>query len=186
MKNLLNCHSIGLHSFPVSFENGLYKRIFYADYNHNLWKTDPLELAIHPHQVDIKITVLEGILFNPLFEVSSNPNDGTIFQKYQWDSVILNGKGGFRYLGSDTLKSLSYSSYKKGESTIMKSCEMHTVSVSRGYRAVWLIEESVPICEYFPISYSNHDLTKWNQQDLYLEVNDEVKDFFIRDYLKLI
>lgn len=31
MKNLLNCHSVGLHSFPISFENGLYKRIFYAD-----------------------------------------------------------------------------------------------------------------------------------------------------------
>lgn len=24
MKNLLNCHSVGLHSFPISLKDGLY------------------------------------------------------------------------------------------------------------------------------------------------------------------
>lgn len=87
MKNFLNCHTVGLHSFPVSFENGLYKRIFYAEENHYLWK--PIELAIHPHHVDIKITVLDGKLFNPIYEIH---NDGDVFNKFQWESHILNGK----------------------------------------------------------------------------------------------
>lgn len=48
MKNLLNCHSKGLHSFPISFECGLYRRVFVATEEHNLWKGNPLEIAIHP------------------------------------------------------------------------------------------------------------------------------------------
>ena len=69
MKNLLNCHSVGLHSFPISFENGLYKRVFYADSKHFMWR--PFEIAVHPHHVDIRITVLEGALFNPIFKIGS-------------------------------------------------------------------------------------------------------------------
>ena len=53
MKNLLNCHSVGLHSFPITFENGLYRRVFYADTDHQMWRQ--FEVVVHPHHVDIKI-----------------------------------------------------------------------------------------------------------------------------------
>lgn len=178
MKNLLNCHSVGLHSFPISFENGMYKRIFYADFNHSLWK--PCEIAIHPHHVDIKITVLEGTLFNLLYEVNK---DGEVYKKYKWNSHILNGNGGFELLGEERLSSIASEAYAKGESCYMKACEMHTVFVEKGEKCIWLIEESEPTCEYIPVNYSLHDLTKWTSNGLYIEVDDETKKTFISKFL---
>lgn len=179
MKNLLNCHSIGLHSFPISLsENRLYKRIFYADFNHNMWK--PFEIAIHPHHVDIKITVLEGELFNPLYELNEI---GEIFKKYRWNSHILNGKGGFEYLGEQSLKQISNFKYCKNETVIMKACELHTVQIEKGKKCVWLIEESKPTCDYFPINYSKNDLKNWNTNGLYIECNETVKQNYINKYL---
>lgn len=179
MKNLLNCHSVGLLSFPISFEDGLYKRIFFADTNHNLWK--PFEIAVHPHHVDIKITVLGGILFNMLFEESDDK--GEMLKKYQWNSHILNGSGGFEYLGEQRLKLLSANVYGSEESTIMKACELHTVQVAKRETAVWLIEETIPTCDYFPVNYSPYDLSQWKPDGLYVEVDDNVKQQYIGKYL---
>lgn len=177
MKNLLNCHTFGLHSFPISFENGLYKRVFYADHGHCMWR--PFEIAIHPHHVDIKITVLDGSLLNPLFEVDKN---GQSLNKYRWSSHILNGKGGFEYLGQENIVQLSNDRHKAGDTVIMKACELHTVQVDHGKSCIWLIEEEVPTCEYFPINYSPHDLTKWSSDGLYIEVDDFVKYRYLGDF----
>lgn len=178
MKNLLNCHSIGLHSFPISFVDGLYKRIFYADENHNLWK--PFELAIHPHHVDIKLTILEGELYNPLFEVNE---EGNTFKKYQWKSHILNGTGGFEYLGDENLIEISRKKYGPGDVVIMKACELHTVNIDQNKKCVWLIEESKPTCDYFPVNYSTVDLSTWKPDGLYIEVDDSVKEKYIGKFL---
>lgn len=182
MKNLFNCHSIGLHSFPLSFENGLYKRIFYADTYHNMWK--PFELAVHPHHVDIKITVLDGEIYNPIYEVVEN-TDPLAFQikKFKWNSHILNGKGGFEYLGEELLKQTSNIKYSKGDMVSMKACELHTVFIEKDQKAVWLIEESVPSCEYFPINYSHKELTNWKSTGLYIEVEDDIKRKYVEQYL---
>lgn len=176
----MNCHSVGLHSFPVSFENNLYRRIFYAAKNHNLWKVDPLEVAIHPHHVDIRITVLDGILHNCLYKKDDN---GSAFFSFVWDSVILNGKGGFKAIGEEKLSLVSQTPHKKGQQIIMKACELHTVFISKGKKAVWLVEEYIPTCDYFPINYSNWDLTKWNPEGLYMEVSDDVKNYYIGKYI---
>lgn len=178
MKNLLNCHCIGLHSFPISIKDGLYKRIFYADTNHELWEY--LKVAIHPHHVDIKITILDGHLFNPIYKVSDK---GVQFKKYRWNSHILNGNGGFEYLGEENLIQVSNNKYSKGDSVTMKACELHTIQMNARQKCVWLIEETIPSCEYFPINYSVHDLEKWTPDGLYEECSDEVKDKYIQKYL---
>ena len=180
LQNLLNCHTIGVHSFPISFEDGLYKRIFYADSNHLLWK--PFEIAIHPHHVDIKITVFEGKLTNPIYEISEV---GRVLNKYRWNSHLLNGNGGFEYLGKETLNCLSKIVYSAGETVTMKSCELHTVEVDMGEKCVWLIEESIPSCEYFPINYTRRDLSQWTPEGLYIEVDNAVRDQYISKYLPL-
>jgi len=179
MKNLLHCHTKGLHSFPVSFVNGLYKRIFYADEDHNLWR--PIELAIHPHHVDIKITVFEGELFNPIYKADIN---GKVFNAFKWNSHILNGNGGFECIGTERLTLHSHIKYGAGESVTMKACELHTVFVEKGKKCVWLIEETKPTCEYFPINYSPYDLANWKPDGLYVEVSDTVKEKYIGEYLK--
>lgn len=175
MKNLLNCHCIGLHSFPISQdENGYLKRVFYADVNHELHI--PIKIAIHPHHVDIKITVLDGKLSNFIYVVSEN---GVEFNKYNWQSEILSGKGGFEYLGKETLYLKDIHSYSKGESFTMKSNELHTVFVDKHTKAVWLVEESKPSFEYNPVNYSLYDLSKWTPDGLYIEVDDKVKQSYI-------
>ena len=179
MKNLLHCHTKGLHSFPVSFVNGLYKRIFYADEDHNLWR--PIELAIHPHHVDIKITVFEGELFNPIYKADIN---GKVFNAFKWNSHILNGNGGFECIGTERLTLHSHIKYGAGENVTMKACELHTVFVEKGKKCVWLIEEAKPTCDYFPINYSPYDLANWKPDGLYVEVSDTVKEKYIGEYLK--
>lgn len=175
MKNLLNCHCIGLHSFPISLDdNGLYKRIFYADKNHELWK--PYEIAIHPHHVDIKITILKGELYNPIYKVNK---DGIPFKKFLWNSHILNGKGGFKLLGIEKLIEVSRYKYIKGQSVIMKACELHTVFVQKDTECAWMIEEAKPTCDYFPINYSQKDLENWNTEGLYIEVDNTIKDQYL-------
>lgn len=181
MENLLNCHSIGLHSFPVSLQDGLYKRIFYATKWHNMYK--PFEIAVHPHHVDIKITVLDGVLMNQIFEVSET---GRVVKKFKWNSHILNGNGGFEYLGKEILIKKSYISYNKGESFSMKACELHTVKVEQNKECVWMVEESIPSCEYFPINYSIHDLENWDSSGLYIKTTEEVKQEYIGKYLAVI
>lgn len=181
MKNLLNCHVIGLHSFPISFENNLYKRIFYADTNHELHK--PVVVAIHPHHVDITITVLEGELYNPLYKIS---NDGQLYKMFKWNSHILNGNGGFEYRGHEKLTELSNLRHHSGDVIKMKACELHTIQIEKEKQCIWLIEESMPTCDYFPINYSPYDLTKWTPEGLYREVDDNVKQQYIGKYLNLI
>lgn len=181
MKNFLNCHCIGLHSFPLEItEEGLYRRIFYADTNHEMYK--PVEIAIHPHHVDIKISVLEGELFNPIYELS---NIGETFNKFLWNSHILNGQGGFEYLGKQALKRVSNIKYGAGESVSIKACDMHTVQIEKGKACVWLIEESKPTCDYFPINYSMKDLERWNPDGLYIECDESVKMKYINRFLVL-
>ena len=65
----------------------------------------------------------------------------------------------------------------------MKSCELHTVQVNKNQKCVWLIEEQIPSCEYFPINYSPNDLTKWNSDGLYIEVNDVYRNELIKHYI---
>jgi len=184
MKNLLNCHVKGLHSFPISYENGLYRRIFYADQNHELWKTDPLALAIHPHHVDIKMTVLQGVIFNKRYQVDHHL--GFVYQKFIWDSVILSGKGGFKRVGEERLSLVDTDILMPGKPIgfTLQSCVLHTVFVTKGQTAVWLIEESDPSCGYVPYNFSNWDLEKWDQSGLYIEVGDDVKGKMVGKYLK--
>lgn len=187
MKNLLHCHSKGLHSFPIELtESGLYKRIFYASEEHNLWR--PFEIAIHPHHVDIKITVLEGILVNHIYEVSDDikRQRASTLKKFKWNSHIKNGSGGFEALGEERLVLVSRTALLPGDTVIMKACELHTVSAEEGKVCVWMIEESKPTCEYFPINYSDKDLTTWSPEGLYVECDDLVKYKYIGKYLPKI
>jgi hypothetical protein len=62
---------------------------------------------------------LEGELFNPLYELD---DEGDVFKKFLWNSHILNGKGGFEYLGEQGLKQISNKKHSAGDTVIMKAC----------------------------------------------------------------
>lgn len=179
MKNLLNCHVIGMHSFPVTETDNLYERIFTTTSDHVLHDTDKMQLAIHPHHVNITITVLKGVLTNIIYQL--NPKGAIELDEYIFSSVIKNGYGGFKKIGTKNLVLVSEITYKKGDSFSMESCDMHTVRVPKGMESAWLVQEDVPTCDYFPVSYSDMDLERWNQLGMYQPVNDRVRDAFIGD-----
>lgn len=182
MKNLLNCHCLGVHSFVLSQDkDGLLRRVFYADTDHTLWR--PFEVAVHPHHVDLKITVLEGTLYNPIYE---RRIDGTLFKKYNWNSHILSGKGGFELTGEERLLEKSNLKYVSGQSVSMFCDELHTVCIERSQMCVWLVEEEKPSREYNQVNYSIHDLTKWSPEGLYIEVDDSVRDKYLNRFYKKI
>jgi len=186
MKNLLHCHTKNVHSFPLSYQDGLYKRIFVATEIHNLWRS--CEIAIHPHHVDLKITVLEGVLHNSLFRVVNDEGYRYVdrFKKYKWNSHILNGSGGFEFIGEEDLQLLDYVGYEPFESFTMKACELHTVKVEQNKKCVWMVEEFKPSCEYSGFNYSRHDLTEWKPDGLYIEVDDSVAEEYIGKYRKVL
>jgi hypothetical protein len=73
--------------------------------------------------------------------------------------------------------------YKKGESVIMNSCELHSVFVEKGHKCVWKITESPNSCDYNSINYSKKDLTNWTSEGLYVEVGDDVKEEYLKNIL---
>lgn len=179
MKNLLNCHSVGLHSFPISLENNLYTRVFYAEETHNLWKLDPLEIAVHPHHVNIEIEVLDGTIYNHNFSLERKDME---WNKYKWNSEILHGKGGFEYLGKQKIGLANVNRLTKRSKIKLEACQLHTISIMKGTKAVWKITETIPTCEYFPINYTNADLSNWSSEGLYIEVGDDIKKQYLQPY----
>src|SRR5690606_11268438 len=125
------------------------------------------------------ITVLKGTLTNVIYRVDEN---GSVqLDEYIFNSIIKNGTGGFKHIGKKRLSKISEITYKVGESFTMQSCDMHTVYVEKSIESAWLVQEDIPTCEYFPVSYSDMDLENWDQKGMYVEVSDGVRDLFIKD-----
>jgi hypothetical protein len=178
-KSLLNCHTLGVHSVVLNEQNGYLTRMFFTTEDHVLWKNHcgmmtkewhPLSVAIHPHHVDIEIYPIWGLLWNVEFDVKKNkgynPND-CLLDVFKWTSSILNGKGGFKWSGEKILQLKEHRLMTWNRKYKMRSNDLHTVYVTRGQPAAWIIQESVATKVYDEITYSNVDLTKWTTDGLY-------------------
>lgn len=177
MKNLLNCHCIGVHSFPLEYKDGLYKRIFYADKNHELYKDSAI--AIHSHHVDLKITVLKGILNNKVYALDDQR--GETYNKYRYNSYISNGCGMFTNLGEQKLSLTRYESYDEGCSFELRSDWLHTVFVPENCICSWLVEEFPASRVYDGINYSKQKLENWTAKGLYLECDDQTANEYLSE-----
>jgi hypothetical protein len=178
MKNLLDCHCIGVHSFPLQYENGLYRRVFYADRYHGLH--DDNAIAIHPHHVDLKITVVKGTLCNRNYVVSDE-RGSELFGKYKWESHISGSAGKFVKLGTERLVMSEFGAYSEGCSFNLRSDQLHTVYVPSNTICAWLVEEFPASAPYDAINYSKMDLELWSPKGLYTECNDVVKASYLRN-----
>lgn len=179
-KSLLNCHVPGLHSFVLKENSdGTLVRMFVASSNHELHKNhcghckriwDPLSVGIHPHHVDISIYPIYGFVWNVEFQVKKNKGvnqNDFLLDAYKWDSVILNGRGGFKWAGEKKLQLTEHRLMTWHRKYHMKSNELHTVYVTKGQPAAWIIEETPASAGYDAITYSNVDLTRWTSEGLY-------------------
>jgi hypothetical protein len=191
-KSLLNCHTKGLHSIILNQRrDGLLTRMFVTTEDHDLWKNHcgmmtkewhPLSVAIHPHHVDIEIYPIWGLLWNVEFKVKknkgANPND-CLLDAFKWQSEILSGRGGFKWSGEKILQLQEHRSMMWRRKYTMKSNDLHTVYVTRGQVAAWIIQEYPATSGYDGITYSNVDLTKWTSEGLYQKpTKEQIIDIF--------
>ena len=183
---LSNCHTNGLHSFVLhKYPNDCLIRIFVATSDHDLWKNhcgmmsktwDNLSIGIHPHHVDIAIYPIFGILWNVEFQKKrnrgSNPGDCHL-KSFKWSSEILTGLGGFSLVGDEVLTLTNHRTMTQQRKYPMKSNELHTVYITKGQPAAWIIQESPASKGYDATTYSNVDLTSWSSDGLYLKPSEE-------------
>lgn len=194
-KSLLNCHALGVHSLVLSEENGFLTRMFITDKDHTLWHNGcgqtykgwmPLSIAIHSHHTDIEIISEFGYLWNVKFsrkKFKTYKQGQVKLDRYKWKSHISGDGGKFRKSGPPEFIVLdSFSALHCGFSYKMKSNDLHTVYVTKGQVAAWVVKESEPSDDYDPLVYSNVNLTNWKPDGLYQRPT--VSD--IEEVLKLI
>lgn len=179
MKHILNCHSFGTHSFQIAEHEGLSKRIFYADYHHNLWK--PFEIAVHPNHTDIQITVLEGRLHNFIYEPSEK---GMAVNKYKFLSAIKGEGGCFSWQNMAFITPTGSEVIKAGQYTHMVASDLHTIYVEQGEKCIWQIVEYKATYAHSGMNYSPYDLSKWSSEGLYTSVDETVARKYIDKYVQ--
>lgn len=197
-KSLLNCHVTGVHSLVLDQdESGYLTRMFIADKDHLLWHNGcgqtykgwmPLSVAIHPHHTDIEIFPVFGYLWNVEFSRKKHKayKQGQLsINRYSWRSEILGEGGKFRKSGSEILVLDKFRTLHCGFSYKMKSGALHTVYVTKGQVAAWVIKESEPADDYDHYNYSNADLTKWKPDGLYQKPTlDDIEELLKMIHLK--
>lgn len=178
-RSLLNCHTQGVHSFILDAKGDYLTRMFVAAPEHLLWQNHcgmmkkqwhPLSIAIHPHHVDIEIFPIFGLLWNVEFEIKKNKGfnqNDCMLDAFKWKSEILSGSGGFQWCGEKTLCLREHRSLLVRRKYYMKANDLHTVYVTKGQPAAWIIQEKVATRPYDGICYSNVDLTQWSATGLY-------------------
>lgn len=197
-------HCKGLHSIVIDKdENGMLKRIFFTDVNHEMWhnsvlwngKAFPAELSvgIHSHHCDLsliqvygearKITNLEFIPVNKAYP------DGIAVNVFKYISDLVHkGHGLFKEIGKEKLchtrhNPIDYNGVK------MTANQLHTVHVQYGTEVAWLVvEEKYKGKKAISPKgegkvYTNADLKDFNFGNYYhtiheSEIRDALKKFF--------
>ncbi len=197
-KSLKNCHVRGLHSVVLNEDEKGLLRVFYTSQDHELWQNQPakfrrmqwygcnsempISIAIHPHHSEFAFTVLSGTITNVEFgdEMSGISAWGRAISmpKWKWTSAILNGQGRFELVDNDSVIYLGECHiYSAGQKFSMLAAQMHTVFVPYGMEAMWMIREIASIEPPPSYCWSNADLSKWSDKDLYQKFDvDELEE----------
>lgn len=182
MKNVINCHAIGLHSITV--QENPFVRLFVTTEDHVLWEnsranTDRMSVGFHAHHCDITLTTVRGKPYNWLVSevVSEDYRRWTNFlhvRKHRYRSALRGEKPGFDLIGTTRVTTLLFSHMSPCDPWEMKANQIHTVYVPKGERAAWLVAEGKEDPAYEPLTYSPHDLSDVAMDDLYLPMGPEV------------
>jgi len=168
---LRDCHVKGLHSIVLR-EEPHRVRVFYADLNHQLeWRgrlCDDMPLAIHSHHCDIRLDLLFGEVYSPIYRFSSWPGSLPL-SICRFESAITGG-GSLKPLRRKRRLRL-HESFPLGTQHL-KANEMHTVVVPERQEAAWLVTEGKEDPKYEPLCYTN--MPKWSPKGLYQPVGPAV------------
>jgi hypothetical protein len=170
---LKNCHVNGVHSIVVrKYQEGLL-RVFYTTPDHGLWKNQPgevMSVAIHSHHCDLALVPLFGAVHSLVFKKTTR---GMFMNGYRFRSHIGTGSGSFERVAGAGLELVSRGVLCRGQSAVMRAADLHTVYVSKGSRAAWLVCEGREDPAYDSVCYTNADLGSWTPNGLYVPMTDE-------------
>lgn len=159
--SLINCHVKGLHSLVLT-PGPQMRRIFFTTPDHEMHSPDAV--AIHQHHCDLWLVPL----FGEDHIANWTPTElkgGTLFRGWQFESAIQGKGGAFRqterrrefYLLPRVLK----------DPIRLAASDLHTVTVSEGQRAAWLVLEGLEDGMYDSTAWSTRDLSGWTVEGLY-------------------
>lgn len=187
MTGIKNCHTRGVDSIVLNQSPMV--RCFITRPGHELWQNTlphTFSVGFHPHRTVIEIEVIHGQIVNvePGF-VHAPPKvllpgkvkdfsaidsllDRSNFRKYQFDSVLRGGQGGFRDL--DVLFHIFHFNRKleAGKRLLLSARALHTIHVAKGEEAAWVVREGVVDRNFEPICWSNAPLLDWTADGLYV------------------
>lgn len=167
--SFMNCHAIGLHS--IVLRESPMVRMFVTTPDHELWRRDdrgvPATIAFHSHRSDLALETVRGRWWNWTAGSRVTDDRPIVLNRFRWSSAINGGTDTFEAMDHPRKLFYEVEYLPPGKMTSMRSDEIHTVEVSRGERAAWLVAEGRDDPGYDAVSYSAQDLTKFVPVDLY-------------------
>ena len=152
--SLINCHAVGMDSI-VFKESSPMIRAFVARPDHTLWRNTPqmdrlFSVAIHQHRQDITMVPVCGEICNVFF---AGGDRSCFLYSYEYDSKILDGKGGFRSVSKEITVGLKMEPLRVPK--FLRGEVFHSVYVPQGTTAAWLICEGAPNQKYDSCCFTN-------------------------------
>lgn len=179
-KSLLNCHCKGLHSIMLLDSPGKTIRLYIAVKGNEMYlnhgeffpdepinKVQPTKkqtISFHAHHCALTLQCIKGEFVN--WSVLRS-EEGFTIDKWIYKSHINTGKMGFERIGSDKIITDSFRVIRPGVSLYLPANEIHTVCCNTSEESAWLVYEGKEDENYLSVSWSNNDLSKIDDSNLY-------------------
>ena len=181
-----NCHVQGLHSVMFREHNGFGLRLYVVTDDHLIWRNQrhgipstPMISGFHPHHSNLMLHCVHGEIVNKRagLLVGHNHQEDEYTQKlrrYKFDKSVEDKEieTGFVFEGFDYVRSISDITLTAGSFLSMTSKDMHTIYVDRNQTAAWFVYNGQPDPDYVPLLWSNAELHKIDNDQLYLPMSD--------------
>lgn len=177
-----HCHVRGLHSLVLhQYANGNLVRLYIAEpgsdldmpaEGHGRPNVDPtFALGLHPHHCELSLTPLRGRILHVTMGFCADETTAHYsLPAYRYHSQLRGEQPGFeREPGGPHHLRIVDSRILTGDTTVVLAAQdLHTMNVQRGTGyAAWLVEEGPEDPAYEPLTFSPHDLTRFDFSGLY-------------------
>lgn len=117
----------------------------------------PEVVAPHDHRYDFKTGVVCGSSQNMWFEETRGPNEGSIYERFAYETP-LNGGGGFIHVGQTRLLMTACRSYRAGQTYGMKHNEFHTIRIVENETVLFLVQYEDKVTDRPTLTFMKTDV----------------------------
>lgn len=148
LMSLRDCHSRQVSSIVLRNDGGRLLRVFMAwphhdlDYNEDRDARGAFSVGVHDHRSDVKLRAICGEPRSSLY-VTSEGFRGIRIREIEFRSRILYGKEPIVIVGDRYIQRRSQCIIPGNRWLRLGARDLHTVSVPRGARAAWYLQEGV-------------------------------------------